>query len=541
MSQSTGPFTVLITGATDGIGLALARLYAAQGARLILVGRKPLAALAGTAGADTPAADTDLFTPTTYCQADLSAPQCHLVIGTWLTGHQVERLDVVIHNAGLGYVGDLARQDAESIAQLVAVNVRAPIAVTHQLLPLVAAAHGKMVYISSVAAVLPGPDYAVYTATKAALDGFVRNLRIELNAAKRPVTVQLIHPGATRTGMHAKSGLSQARVDWTTFPPAEQVAQEIERIIRAGSRRRAVGLTNRLGLAAGLAVPGLIDGIMVRGSRRKGGPMPQVDRPPERPHCVITGAADGIGRALALAFAGAGYVVTGVDVDQARAAQTAQELSAISGDAQIVTADLAAADAIPRLLDKLTARPMVDVLIHNAGINAVGHFAQMPLARQLLVLDVNFRAPLLLTAGLLDQNRLAAHGTVVCIASLSYFVSYPGAAVYAASKDGLTSFARSLRVALTPADINVLTVFPGPTRTAHARRYSPDNRRESKRMAPVELAARILAAVMARRHRLIPGPSNRLSAGLGRLAPRLTEWAMQKTILDKIDDQPPAA
>jgi short-subunit dehydrogenase len=125
-------------------------------------------------------------------------------------------------------------------------------------------------------------------------------------------------------------------------------------------------------------------------------------------------------------------------------------------------------------------------------------------------------------------------GGIVFLASLSVFTGYPGALGYAASKDGLAAYARSLRAALRKRRINVLTVFPGPTRTAHARRYSPNNANEARRMPPEQLAALIAAAVAARRPRLIPGLPNRIFALLGRTLPRLTEFAMRKTIYDRL-------
>ena len=172
------------------------------------------------------------------------------------------------------------------------------------------------------------------------------------------------------------------------------------------------------------------------------------------------------------------------------------------------------------------------MLVHNAGINCVAPFARSDLARQQAVLDVNLRAPLQLTAALLRADKVARGGTLVFVSSLSRFVSYPGAAVYGASKDGLASYARSLAVALAPQNINVLVVYPGPTRTAHARRYSPDNRREARRMPPEVLAAAIYRAVERRQRTLIPGFGNQVFAFVGRWLPAPVEWAMKKTLLN---------
>ena len=200
---------------------------------------------------------------------------------------------------------------------------------------------------------LPGPDYAVYTATKAALDGFVRNLQIELAAQDSPATAHLIHPGATRTGMHAKSGMDLSAEQAARFPSPEEVAAEIERVIERGPRRRAIGTTNRLGLAAGNLMPDTVERIMRSRATKeaRSNPAPAISTAADQnldgtresndpPHCVITGAADGIGRALALAFSAAGYTITGIDIDSERAMRTQAEIINQGGAARFVIADL---------------------------------------------------------------------------------------------------------------------------------------------------------------------------------------------------------
>lgn len=249
---------------------------------------------------------------------------------------------------------------------------------------------------------------------------------------------------------------------------------------------------------------------------------------------LITGAADGIGRALAEQCVRKGYAVLGVDVDEERSAQTATQLRSLGGEVDFITADLSQPTEVDHLVSMLASRPAIDLLVHNAGINAVGRFGEIPFERQSAVIAINLTAPMVITAGLLQAKQLQAGGSVVFLSSLSHYVSYPGAAVYAATKDGLASYARSLRVALSPQQIHVLTVFPGPTRTAHARRYSPDNSREARRMPPEELARQILAAVERRQWTLIPGPTNKLFAVLGRLLPGSVERIMRRTLLEKL-------
>jgi short-subunit dehydrogenase len=251
-------------------------------------------------------------------------------------------------------------------------------------------------------------------------------------------------------------------------------------------------------------------------------------------HIVITGAADGIGRALALHYARQGAMITGIDRDAVRAEATRGELAALGATARFLLADLAAPADVARVADALAADPPIDLLVHSAGISAVGRFAEVEPARQQAVLAVNLTAPILLTEALLSCKRIARGGSMVFLVSLSVFTGYPGALGYAASKDGLAAYARSLRAALRKQRIYVLTVFPGPTRTAHARRYSPNNANEARRMPPEQLAALIAAAVAARKRHLVPGFSNRIFALLGRSFPRVTEAAMRKTIYDRL-------
>jgi len=517
---------VAITGATDGIGLALARQYQAQGARLVLIGRRAAATL-----------DETFFTPDRYCQADLAKHKSSERILGWLQEQEVATLDLVIHNAAIGYVGPLEAQSEESIRQVVDVNLRAPLALSHALYPLVERAAGKFIFISSVVAGLPGPDYAVYTATKAALESFVRNWQIELRAAKSPVQVQVMRPGATRTNMHAKSGADPEALGWARFPTPERVAQQIVQAAHHHRRRAfTLGLLNQLLYSSGRTFPTLIDRIaMTRQSSSLQSPNHPVTRAPDTPlHCIITGAADGIGRALAQQLTAAGATVTGIDVDVNQATQTQADLINAGGRIRFLIADLSALPKMNNILERLTTRPPIDMFIHNAGINAVGPFVQREMERQAKVIDLNLTAPLLLTAGLLQRGMMTPQSSFAFLSSLSHFVSYPGAAVYAATKDGLAAYARSLAVAVAPQGKHVLTVYPGPTRTAHARRYSPDNRREAQRMPPEIVARQISKALQKRQRHLIPGFANQTVARVGQLWPGLMEQLMRRTIYDRL-------
>ncbi|MAT97600.1 MAG: hypothetical protein CL608_10695 [Anaerolineaceae bacterium] len=507
--------TILITGATDGIGLALARQYYAKHHRLILVGRRPFAQ------------HTDpLFTPETYCQADLSEPDATDKIASWLQQQQINQIDLLIHNAGTGYFGSLVEQPLDQIDELLTVNLHSPIRLTHRLFPWLNHGQGQVVFISSVATAVPTPEYAVYGASKAALEGFARSLRVEWQGK---ITVQTIRPGATRTGMHKKIGLTRQQLDWEKFPSAEKVASQIMKAIAGKRPSTTIGLGNKLLSGAGRNGRFLLDPFVQKQT-------PQLSSDPTQqrttPACLITGAADGIGRALALRYAQAGFRIVGIDIDTAKAAETQAQIAAIGGKARFISGDLSHHNTLETILPQLADFAPFNCVIHNAGISAVGRFETIPLAPQLAVLKLNLHAPLWLTADLFQHNWLTSNASFVFLSSLSYFASYPGAAVYAASKDGLANYARSLQAAWRSG--HSLTVFPGPTRTAHARRYSPDNSREDGRMPPEALAAAIFRAEQADRSRLIPGGQNKLMGLAGHLLPGLLEQGMKKVILEKL-------
>lgn len=239
--------TILITGATSGIGLELAKIY--QSEKLILTGRKPLTEL-----------NPDLFTPQTYCQADLSREDAHRSIQEFIAAQNIAAIDLLIHNAGMGYYGDWLEQSEESITELLQVNLHAPIALTHSLIPLLTKVNGKVVFISSVAANLPASDYAVYAASKAALSGFARSLRLE----HKDMRVQTIFPGATQTPMHKKSGVPEGKLKVESFPSASKVAGQIQQVIESKRSEVTIGLSNKILRGVGRYFAQPLDAIMRR-------------------------------------------------------------------------------------------------------------------------------------------------------------------------------------------------------------------------------------------------------------------------------------
>ncbi|MFK8023243.1 MAG: SDR family NAD(P)-dependent oxidoreductase [Ilumatobacter sp.] len=224
--------TVLITGASDGIGRALVDRYLADGWEVIAHGRRPLA-------------DVEPSMPGSvdYVRHDLRDGV------DAVTASLPDALDLAILNAGVGFVAPPGATDPSAITELVQVNTIAPLRLAHALHSRLAAGRGRLVLIGSTASRGAHGDFAVYAATKAALAGAARSLRLEWDGS---VDVQVIHPGPTATGMHERAGLPET---WHRrfFTPAATVADAISASIESGraSTRFGLGFLVRHALSRG--------------------------------------------------------------------------------------------------------------------------------------------------------------------------------------------------------------------------------------------------------------------------------------------------
>lgn len=182
--------TVLLTGATGGIGHAIARAFARRGAELVLTGRK-------TTELEGLAAETGARAVT----ADLAEPD-----GVRRLVEQVGAVDVLVANAALPASGALLDFTPEQVRRALAVNLEAPIALTHALLPsMLAAGRGHVVHVGSLAGKVASAYSSLYNATKFGLRGFALGLREELHGTG--VGVSIVQPGFVRdAGMFADTG-----------------------------------------------------------------------------------------------------------------------------------------------------------------------------------------------------------------------------------------------------------------------------------------------------------------------------------------------
>lgn len=222
--------TVLITGATAGIGLALSQRLADR-YRLVLCGRRPASQCADTLPEDA-----------LYVQADFSAPHGAVdAIEAALGEAQIELLHRVVINAGTGFYGSVELEHADAIRTTLDVNLVAPILLAKRLAPQLEAAQGKLVLIGSVAH-RGSANMPSYAASKAGLAGFARSLESEWQGR---IAVQIIHPGPTATQMHKKAGYDAGNLRRLFFP-ADEMADEIARVMDRPKSAATVSFGARL-------------------------------------------------------------------------------------------------------------------------------------------------------------------------------------------------------------------------------------------------------------------------------------------------------
>jgi 3-oxoacyl-[acyl-carrier protein] reductase len=182
-----------------------------------------------------------------------------------------------------------------------------------------------------------------------------------------------------------------------------------------------------------------------------------------RPAAIVTGAARGLGRAIATTLGSAGYAVALADIDEAGASEAAAAIVQSGGAASVHRLDVASAGEVRAVLAAVAAAHGVPVaLVNNAGIYPDDAILEMTEANWDRVLDVNLKGTFL-CAQAFARARIAAGGpgAIVNLASTAAFSARPGAAHYSASKAGIVMLTKSLAQELGPHGIRVNAVAPG--------------------------------------------------------------------------------
>lgn len=246
---------VIITGASSGIGAEAVRVFARAGAHVVLAAR-----------------DEEKLA---HIVRDI--PGQHLVVPTDITDRMAiealvaatvatfGRIDVIVHNAGVGLAAPVAELSEEAFQRALAVDLFGPMLLTQAALPIMRQQRrGQLIYISSVVGLRALPYLGGYAAAKAALDRLIEALRVELRGSG--IAVTLVRPGTTRTHFaehRLGHGRERRRINARAATPAHVAAV----ILRAVVREPRVAYTSwrdRVTVLTGLTFPRLTDRLLAR-------------------------------------------------------------------------------------------------------------------------------------------------------------------------------------------------------------------------------------------------------------------------------------
>ncbi len=240
---------------------------------------------------------------------------------------------------------------------------------------------------------------------------------------------------------------------------------------------------------------------------------------------VITGAASGIGRALALELAGRGSDLALCDVDEDGLEETARRAEGLGRRVTRDRVDVAERGAVQAFAeDTVAAHGKVDAVVNNAGVSVTNTVADMSYEDLEWIVGINFWGVVHGTKAFLPHLVAQGDGWIVNVSSVFGFIAVPCQSAYNATKFAVRGFTESLRQELAGSGVTVSCVHPGGIRTNIARlgrfRRGPDGETDKGRMVAdfdriarttPEQAARIIADGMARRSpRILIGPDARV-------------------------------
>jgi 3-oxoacyl-[acyl-carrier protein] reductase len=200
-----------------------------------------------------------------------------------------------------------------------------------------------------------------------------------------------------------------------------------------------------------------VDGQVIRIGKGVA-PLPDLnwDRPLARRVALVTGAARGIGAAIATALARDGAEVIGLDVPQ-----NAEELRKLTGDlgGAAIALDITGEDAPAGIAERLEGG--VDVVVHNAGVTKDRTIAKMPEERWSLLMEINLSSEERIDDELLGRDLLSENGRIVCVSSMSGIAGNSGQTNYATSKAGVIGMVESMAPELARRKATINAVAPG--------------------------------------------------------------------------------
>lgn len=264
--SSASPFrgaSVVVTGASHGIGESIALALAAQGARLMLAARRAdelerVAAACRAAGAG-----AAIPIPTDVTDAGA----CAALVAR--AAQEFGAIDMLVNNAGLGMWSRVDEvQDLSIFERVLRVNYLGAVYCTHAALPHLKQSRGRIVCVSSLAGRTGVPLRSGYAASKHAMSGFFDSLRIELRGSG--VSVTLVDPGFVGTGAQGRNlsadgnPLGVVPINMAEAMSPEECARQVVAAAAGRERERVLTARGKIGMFLKLFFPGLVDGVAAK-------------------------------------------------------------------------------------------------------------------------------------------------------------------------------------------------------------------------------------------------------------------------------------
>lgn len=251
---------------------------------------------------------------------------------------------------------------------------------------------------------------------------------------------------------------------------------------------------------------------------------------------VITGAASGLGRALAFELAARGCHLALIDIDAAGLSSLTGELVRPGLRVTGHPADIGSWPALQRAAEEIgRAHQNVQLVINNAGVSASASFSNMSESAFERIIGVNFFGVVHGCRAFLPLLQAQGAGQILNVASCFAWLGYPGKTAYAASKGAVRAFSESLRMELAGSGVGVTLLYPGPIHTGIVRNgFSDSDRRRERedlflksRGLPLDrVARRSLDQLVTNPASIVIGLDYRLLDWLARLSRSLASWAV---------------
>lgn len=267
---------------------------------------------------------------------------------------------------------------------------------------------------------------------------------------------------------------------------------------------------------------------------------------PERPAVVITGASSGIGEACAHRFARTGARLALLARREDRLNDVAARVREVGGEAHVIAVDLSTADATARAITHAeVALGEIDVLINNAGFGLYAPLETVPRDDLERLFAVNTFGPLTAIQASLPGMRRRGRGLIINVSSVVGKRALPMTGAYGASKYALQGFSDALRVELRGTGVEVSVICPGFTKTEFSDKVLdygvPRGRPRAGAMSADEVADAIFECARRPRAEIVLTGKGRTLAWLQRVSPKLTDWALSRTIpvrLPRVEQSP---